>query len=638
MSRKLLRRRKENKGLSLEHNPNLSLIASSSSPSHGRSNTAITNGINKLKSIFLSCRFYIWTILTLIAMFTVKRFYGYVFSRNSLAGVDRSMTSILDRNCKVFCENSIVLELVFGGERLFNDSKSFVDRPLKVSPEDVVEAARNVDSSSPKAISDFIEQFFWAPGSDLEAGCAGYLSDFDPQHDFSVIRNDVLRTFARDLNNLWPLLCKKHSTDMQTHPERHSLLPLRHPIMIVPGGRFREFYYWDTYFIILGLLRSSMWQTSRQILENFAYVIDGLSMVPNGFRSYYRTRSQPPFFTLMVWEYIRQANDSTAVSEFMPAMEKEYHFWSQEKNQLQLGVHNLARYYDPTPYPRPESYWEDFHNAAESGLSELGSYYRSIRSAAASGWDFSTRWCWLQNQEKEGVCSRNLETTATERIIPVDLNAILYRVETILSDFWHGLGDDMMAIRYGDMARRRLNSMEALLWDSAESRYRDRFVYLDRRGSTFTNRPPFASDFFPLWFLSSALDRSRREAMIAALLKSKLIQPGGISAGLVRESTQQWDWPNVWPPLQYILIKGILGDGESRDHSQLAQRLAEIYVNANYMVYKQTGTMHEKLNCIQFGAIGGKGEYVPQTGFGWTNGVVLELLHIFPDMKYKIAS
>jgi alpha,alpha-trehalase len=179
-----------------------------------------------------------------------------------------------------------------------------------------------------------------------------------------------------------------------------SLLPLPHPY-VVPGGRFREVYYWDSYFTMLGLEADGRHELVRDVVENFAFEIDCYGHVPTGNRSYYPSRSQPPFFSLMVDLVARREGDKSYVN-YLPQLKAECDYWMDgfaalAPNQGYRRVVRLAdgtllnRYWDDRPEPRDESYREDVKAGSERRADPAG-VYRSLRAGAESGWDFSSRW------------------------------------------------------------------------------------------------------------------------------------------------------------------------------------------------------------------------------------------------------
>src|ERR1019366_267164 len=201
-----------------------------------------------------------------------------------------------------------------------------------------------------------------------------------------------------------------------------SLLPLSHPY-VVPGGRFSEIYYWDSYFTMLGLEQDGRHDLARGMLENIASLIHRYGHMPNGNRSYYLSRSQPPFFAAMV-DLIATHEGARAYRTYLPELQAEYDYWMDGAEGLAPGsAHGhvlrlkdgtlLNRYWDDRAVPRDESYREDVETVrhAERPAAEV---YRDLRAGAESGWDFSSRWL---------ADGSHLWTIRTTAIAPVDLNS-----------------------------------------------------------------------------------------------------------------------------------------------------------------------------------------------------------------------
>jgi len=237
-------------------------------------------------------------------------------------------------------------------------------------------------------------------------------------------------TLEQHISNLWPVLTR----NPQEREVWSSLIPLPEQY-VVPGGRFREIYYWDSYFTMLGLAVDGRDQLIESMLNNFSFLIDTLGFIPNGNRTYYLGRSQTPFFSLMVklWGNERGAE---AMLPYADALEEEYEFWMDGHDQLKKSGDRekrvvkmpdgsiMNRYWDDFAQPRPESFKEDVHAAHESDRS-ADIVYRDLRARAESGWDYSCRWLTSSNQ---------LSTIETTSIIPVDLNSLLYHLEILLHD------------------------------------------------------------------------------------------------------------------------------------------------------------------------------------------------------------
>lgn len=472
---------------------------------------------------------------------------------------------------------------------------------------------------------------------------------------FARIANSSVRAWAGSVNQLWKELGRQVAPEVKEHPERHTLVALKHPV-VVPGGRFRETYYWDTYWIVRGLLACGMKDTAKGLVQNLLDEVEAFGFVPNGGRAYYLSRSQPPFLSDMVaavaaatcqqQQSVRVGavdisvttvgSDCTADGadfdeDFLrPAfatLEKEYAFWMEGGEfghavNISVGgdsttVHTLNRFVSDWPLPRPESFLEDEATVADAGFTtasaEGRALLRNIAAGAETGWDFSSRWF------GDG---EHLSTIRTSGLAPVDLNSVLCRVERNLAALASQLGDTAASARYSAAATRRIAAMDALMWDEDNAQWFDLVL---STGAPNPRREETLSNFSPLWARAyDSTNTTRSHAVVDALERSGLLQPGG-SATTTLNTEQQWDWPNAWAPLQQMLIEGLDGIGGQRA-SGLAKTLAREWLYTNYAAFQSDGFMFEKYDATRPGVGGGGGEYVPQRGFGWTNGVVLQLL------------
>jgi alpha,alpha-trehalase len=263
----------------------------------------------------------------------------------------------------------------------------------------------------------------------------------------------------------------------------------------------------------------------------------------------------------------------------------------------------LNRYWDKSDQPRPESYKEDVALVKDLD-GPAGEVYRHIRSAAESGWDFSSRWF------KDGQYLASIHTTD---IIPVDLNALLYHLELTLSKAYEIDGDVEQSTLYSQKAENRKMAMLKYCWNEAEGFFLD-YDFIAR---AFTEIPSLAA-MFPLYF--NMAEQSHADS-VATKIEKDFLKDGGVLTTLL-ETGQQWDAPNGWAPLQWITIKGLRNYG----HNDLADLIKRRWVDLNVKVYKNTGKMVEKYNVVDISLEAGGGEYPLQDGFGWTNGVLLKLL------------
>eukprot|EP01125_Pyxidicula_operculata_P017615 TRINITY_DN6189_c0_g1_i1.p1 TRINITY_DN6189_c0_g1~~TRINITY_DN6189_c0_g1_i1.p1 ORF type:complete len:562 (-),score=130.10 TRINITY_DN6189_c0_g1_i1:147-1832(-) len=522
--------------------------------------------------------------------------------------------------CSVFCTGEI-LETVQSGN-IFSDSKTFVDMPLKYDPSEVIQNFNQLPNHDKSTIQQFLNDNFYGVDYELESWTP---RDWVPQPKFlRSIGDPDLKAFASQLNDMWKLLGKKLINDVYVNPSRYSIIPIPNPF-IVPGGRFREFYYWDTYWIVRGLLVCNMTETVKGILRNTAYMISQYGFVPNGARIYYLTRSQPPLFSEMVYTYFVNTLDKDLVAEVLPYLDQEYMYW-KNKSTVTVTVtdkdgspqlYEVNRYYAEVDEPRPESYNEDKNNSKGMSSKEAIKFFSNIVAAAESGMDFSSRW--FSN-------SNDITTISTTDVIPVELNSILYKMESNLA-YFHSLFQPGTIppppVDYVKAMKDRKVAIKAVLWNETTQQWHDYHLGTQSQVSSL-----YPTNFHPLW--SGAYDESDvhlKQQIINALIDSDLIQSGGILTTTL-DSGQQWDSPNAWSPLQSFIIFGLIR-ANTTTSNLLAEKISHQWVYANYIGFKESGFMHEKYNAFIPGQPGNGGEYAPQVGFGWTNGVVLELLNLY---------
>jgi len=414
---------------------------------------------------------------------------------------------------------------------------------------------------------------------------------------------------------LWPMLTR--APPARTSAERSSLISLPAPY-VVPGGRFREVYYWDSFFTMLGLVRSGRLDLVRDMLDDFASLIERFGHVPNGNRTYYLSRSQPPFFAAMVGLYAA-ATDTAHALRYLRALEAEHAYWMDGAPSLSLGeayrrVVRLAdgtilnRYWDDLAEPRPEAYRRDVELAAAVPASRREAFYRNVRATAESGWDFSSRW--LRD-------SSNLRTLRTTDLAPVDLNSLLYGAERLIAALLvrrDRPGDGAAAARYDSAATARRSALLRLAYDPGTGFFYD---VLWRTGERVVERPTLAAAV-PLWVALATPLEGRR---VAERLQREFLRPGGFVTTLIA-SGQQWDAPNGWAPLEWMAIEGVRRYGRPG----LADTAAARWLALVRRTWRTAGRMMEKYDVVDPARPAGGGEYPAQDGFGWTNGVALALL------------
>jgi alpha,alpha-trehalase len=484
-------------------------------------------------------------------------------------------------------------------EKLFVDGKTFADATAKREPAQILRDYQQQKSAAGFSLRDFVTANFTIPGA--------------AQSDFRTLEREEVR---EHIDRLWGALTREPLPS----PGPDSLLALR-TRYVVPGGRFREMYYWDSYFTMIGLQAGGRDELVASMVENFAGLIDDYGHIPNGNRSYYLSRSQPPFFAAMV-ELQAARDGERALVKRLPQLEAEHDFWMSGATTLARGaayrrVVRLAdgsllnRYWDDSATPRDESYQEDVATARASGRPPA-EVYRDLRASAESGWDFSSRWF---------ADGRTLATIRTTEILPVDLNSLLYRLEIVIA---RGCAAARRPDCRADMLARataRKRAVTRLMWDEARGAFVDYDWRNGRRMAQVT-----AAAAYPLF---ADLVDARQAHATARAIRASLLDPHGL-ATTTEATGEQWDAPNGWAPLQWVAIDGLRRHGEGA----LAREIATRWVAENARVYCRTGKLVEKYD-VRGAGEGAGGEYPVQDGFGWTNAVLIKLLAIYPDLARR---
>ena len=419
--------------------------------------------------------------------------------------------------------------------------------------------------------------------------------------------------------------------DLRTLPARadqirdHGLLYVPYPY-VVPGGRFNEMYGWDSYFIQLGLLRDGELELARNMTDNFLYEIAHYGMILNANRTYFLTRSQPPFLTEMILGVYDKTHDRAWLRSTLPAIERYYTFWTTPPHLIEsIG---LSRYYDlgdgPAPevvsderdaqgrthYDRVREYYRthqvddydvaQFYDRAADRLTDR--FYKGDRSMRESGFDPSNRF---------GPFSAAIIDYA-----PVCLNVLLYRMEQDAGRINTLLGRSTAAADWQARARRRRQLVDRYLWDAQAG------LYFDYDFETGRRRPyPFATTFYPLWAGLSSAAQARRVVGNLPMFEA----PGGIVTS-TQTSGSQWDAPFGWAPLQLIAVDGLRRYG----YQMQADRIARKFVSLVTQDFEARHAIVEKYDVQRRSsdiAAGLTFGYTTnEVGFGWTNAAILELL------------
>ncbi|VDP32842.1 unnamed protein product [Soboliphyme baturini] len=433
----------------------------------------------------------------------------------------------------------------------------------------------------------FVEEHFDEPGTELEP-CIPEDWKSHPS-SFSRIKDYKFRIWAVKLNRMWKELCRRVKPYVRDHPELFSLLYVPYDF-IIPGGRFREFYYWDTFWIIKGLLFSEMYHTARGVIRNLGYMVENHGFVPNGGRVYYLFRSQPPLLIPMVYDYYLATGDIEFIQEMLPVLEKEYMFWlvhrgtpyASAKNSETL---NIFQYKSSMNTPRPESYREDLDlvKNLESPV-DREKMWSQIVSGAETGWDFSSRWF-----SHSGPEAYTLKSIRTLSIVPVDLNAFMCMNARILANLYELTGNRTKVLLFQARYEQAKVAMKQIHWNEEDGIWYDYDLDSRRHVAAY-----YVSNVLPLY--AKCYDDDTVPMRVYNYLKKigAFNSTRGVPTSFI-QSKQQWDSANAWPPMVHMLIEGFrtTGDPNLMDFSK---ELALQWLHSTYSAYVQTNAMFEKYN------------------------------------------
>ncbi|KTF13058.1 trehalase family glycosidase [Pseudoalteromonas sp. H105] len=488
-----------------------------------------------------------------------------------------------------FLQSQLFLDVQLAA--IFDDSKTFSDAIAKQSWQAACEHYLQVRPLDKQQLTEFVAQHFTLESTDI------------------ALESSQSHNAKTYIAQLWPKLHRPAD-----EVKSSSLLPLKHSY-IVPGGRFQEIYYWDSYFTSLGLQDINDLDSIEAMLFNFIDLQARNGCIPNGNRLYYSSRSQPPVMALMVdllWQakYCQKA-DFKWLARCVEALEEEYAFWMIGSDllskqtpalrriaQMECGA-RLNRYWDDVARPRPESLREDLEDAAVLPESQRARYYQHIRAACESGWDFSSRWL---------ADSHSLISICTTDIIPVDLNCLLYNLENLLGRYCKVLNYNEKQHQYERLAALRLEAINRYLYDEKVG------FYVDYNYGKACQSPVLSlASVVPL-FVKCASDQQAQQ--VKTKLMTDFLKAGGLVTTL-NETAQQWDSPNGWAPLHWFAVKGLQHYHFDDDAKIIMTR----WLNTIESGFSKDGCLLEKYDVCNVNNRAGGGEYTVQQGFGWTNGV-----------------
>jgi alpha,alpha-trehalase len=444
------------------------------------------------------------------------------------------------------------------------------------------------------------------------------------------------------------------------------LLYLEHPY-VVPGGRFNEMYGWDSYFIIRGLIADDRIPLAKGMVENFFFEIEHYGSILNANRTYYLSRSQPPFLTAMILavydaEKSVGHDDRDWLARGYDYAQRDYKMWTTAPHLA--GTTGLSRYFDFSEGPAPEelhddptyyrtvaAYFEKDPQLAQkylatqngntpempeilrhfsgrvsdpsagvpavprgfaSGLVLSSDFYKGDRAMRESGFDDTFRF--------------GPYGAETHHFAPVCLNSLLYNEEKNLQEIAEILGREADERNWAQRADTRRAAFAKYLWDEGRGMFFD-YHFTDGRRSTYN----FATTFYPLWAGLATPEQARAVEKNLKLFE----QPGGIMTSTTVTGVQ-WDQPYAWAPIQLMAVEGLRRYGFDQD----ANRVSYGFLSMVQDEFRRDGTIREKYDAInRTSNVHVQAGYdINVIGFGWTNAVFLVLLHALPpEWQQRLA-
>lgn len=489
--------------------------------------------------------------------------------------------------------------------KLFTDPKAVADATPDQAPTDLVAIWQQQKKLPDFNLQAFVSRHFTMPV--LRS------ATYSRKPDESV----------RDyISGMWDVLTR----DADTPVPWSSLLPLPYKY-IVPGGRFSEFYYWDSYFTMIGLYEDQHVDIMRNMVRDIASLINRYGHMPNGNRTYYLGRSQPPFFSLML-DLLASHDGQITYTTFLPELQKEYDYWTDSPQDLKPGEAwrhvvkipdgtMMFRPWDAMDTPRDESYPQDIATAKTTHR-DPQDLWRNLRAGAETGWDYSSRWL------ADGKTLSSIQATS---LLTIEYNCLMVHLAQTLSHAYALQGNTEKSAFYMNKADTLKNAINTYLWNEKEGAYFDYNWKTQKLNGVLS-----AATAVPL-FLRQA-PQNYADA-VAKTIENRLLHNGGLSA-TDRETGQQWDYPNGWAPNQWMAIKGL----EQYGHDTLAAEIGHRWMSRVIGTFEKSGVLLEKYDVVasQISPTGGKGggEYPMQIGFGWTNGTLLGLMNRYPQNTRKV--
>lgn len=491
---------------------------------------------------------------------------------------------------EIFCAGAIIQAVDLA--QLFGDSKTFVDKPTvgtvnKTLADFNALAINGVNNITIGAIENFVDTDFQGEGLELEAGA---LPEFTDNPAFlKNVSDPLVKVWTQTVHGFWTQLVRStNASTLCTGGKCDStLIPLNHTF-VVPGGRFREQYYWDSYFIIEGLIKSELFDIANNTLQNFMDEIELFGFIPNGGRIYYLNRSQPPLFVHMLFNYVQGSGDVSILKRALPLAEVELQWWLSNRtfnltSPYTNVTHAISHYaVDINSAPRPESYLEDYQTVFGAGtgdivpnftLSEQADLFAELATGAETGWDYSSRWIKQPGLGNLTFNDPQLRTLNVRNTTPVCLNSMLYNARVRIADLYemtatqttkNGHGKSTTTTNQTALARAAFHRSVAsnlraaildLFWDPEKLAFYDFNLTSNVRNDLWS-----AATFYPYWngiFPDEVLSNAQNAFGAFSAVNMVLNKFNGTVPVTWITTGLQWDAPNTWPPHQYIILQAL---------------------------------------------------------------------------------
>ncbi|KAG5859580.1 trehalase [Encephalitozoon hellem] len=542
--------------------------------------------------------------------------------------------------------------------KIARDSKSLVDRVFTKSPEEINDLIIQMlkegrDFSGEQDFWSFVDKHSFVPGAELvlardDENLRKEIPSEDPEYVVKLYEGldpsgplyqnntyiqgvENLVRIGKILSREWENIYVRQLDDEEGY--HTTMIKIKNPF-VIPGDRFKEAYYWDSYWVIEGLVRNGMGKVAKDMVENFILLIEKYGFIPNGLRKYYLNRSQPPYFPQMlltVYRHLPWKDVEEIIRRGLNAAVTEYEFFMREKSESivkdgKTYILNVYKVGDCTP--RAESYSEDRMTAeenkarAEKYRRRSGDIYSELKAGAESGWDFSSRWLGIHG---------HLDSIRTSKRVPADLNAIMYANECIISKLYEIIEgkESKNSQDFKRKSEERVDAINSVLWCDREGVWND----YDLETGEHTSSGFYASNLMPMCYgISPPKDKGVTVYSILNMFVEDMFGHSGgmpVSGAKNKNSTLQWDYPNVWPPLVHVVTLFLERIGEREMALHMARSLVQNISISTSVTDEQKRGIFEKYSCENPGSPGYKGEYTAQRGFGWTNGAVIHFIDTF---------